>query len=62
MTAHHAALAASIAVGVAGQLLLKAGDVAVALLGALLWSEPLDARQIGALGLIVAGVALLHRG
>lgn len=58
MTAHHAALAASIAVGVAGQLLLKAGDVAVALL----WSEPLDARQIGALGLIVAGVALLHRG
>lgn len=111
MTAHHAALAASIVVGVAGQLLLKAGAVgatdlwtqllrpatiaglgcygvsalgylvalqtipvsvafpsvaasyvAVALLGALLWSEPLHARQLAAIGLIVVGVALLHRG
>ena len=36
--------------------------VAISLLAALLWSEPLGASQVAGIGLICAGVVLLHRG
>lgn len=111
MTAHHAALAAAIAAGICGQLLLKWGAVgasdlwtqllrvptmlglacyvgsalaylvalqgipvsvafpsvavsyvAIAVLGALLWAEPVGWSQAAGIAMICAGVALLYRG